>query len=338
MLYLDVKYLKQVAYRLDRFKIKKDNGNTFLANCRCPICGDSETSQKKARGYFYNTANSLMFKCHNCNASMGFSKWLKDFDFNAHSQYLLEVFKNKKETYEVLTELKTKAYRPSILEGTKSVLDLPDDHPVLNYLIERKLPKDRWNLLYYAPKFFKWTKQHVDKFKDVDDSRDHPRLIIPWFDVNGECFAYQARSFGDEQPKYFSITVDKKPARFYGLERLNRDEKIYVLEGPLDSLFLPNAIAVGSSSLHTFADPGLDITYVLDNENRNREILKEYQKIIKMNVHIFIPTDTYTYKDVNEAVQNGFFDIKQFIDDNTYSGLKAQVRFNEWRKIEYENV
>jgi len=351
MLYNDVKYLKLVSYRLDKFKIKKDDGNSFLANCRCPICGDSEQNSKKTRGYFYNRGTKMLYKCHNCNASLSFGKWLKDFDFNIYSMYALDEFQSKPATFnplvddeEIVPQLKTKPYRPSVLVGLKSIIELSDAHPVRKYITSRKIPEEFWSELYYAPRFFKWTEGHSDKFANVlkvNPKAEHPRLIIPFFTRDTkEVFMYHARAFGNETPKYYSIKIDKKPAPFYGLDRLNKNEKVYVVEGPIDSLFLPNAVAIGSSALHTFVDPDLDITYVVDNENRNREILREYSKLIKMGAKVCIWPDTYEFKDINEAHLNGMsiFDIKQLIDDNVYSGLRAEVRLNQWRKVTDEDV
>ena len=60
-IYLDKKYINLISPTLEKFKWKKDN----LANCRCPICGDSELSKTKARGYFFTSDNSYFYKCHN---------------------------------------------------------------------------------------------------------------------------------------------------------------------------------------------------------------------------------------------------------------------------------
>ena len=346
MLYTDVRYLKQVSYRLERFKIKKDTGNSFLANCRCNLCGDSEKNSKKARGYFYGLGNKLLFRCHNCNASLTFSTWLKEFDANIYGMYSLDNFKEKNaglatlpETTQKLPDLRTKPYRPCVLTGLKSVLQLNDDHPVLQYVSDRKIPEKFWDVIYYAPKFFKWTLGHTDKFSRVVSDfpeQEHPRLIIPWFTADTkEVFMYHARAFGKEVPKYYSIKIDKKPPPFFGLDRLNKEEKVYVVEGPLDSLFLPNAVAVGSSALHTFEDAGLDITYVMDNENRNREILKEYSRLINRGNRVCILPETYKYKDINEAILAGLTseEIVAIIDGNTYNGISATIKLNEWRKV-----
>lgn len=351
MLYNEVKYLKLVSYRLERFKIKKDDGNSFLANCRCPICGDSQTNTKKTRGYFYSIGNKLNFKCHNCNASLSFVAWLKDFEPSVYEMLAVDELQLKQSLGMVPSpkaqkspQLKTKPYVPSILVGLKSIVELDDDHPVRKYVMGRKIPEKFWSELYYAPRFFKWTTGHTDKFASLIKSfpdKEHPRLIIPFFTKDTkEVFMYHARAFGKEEPKYYSIKLDKKPAPFYGLDRLDENEKVYVVEGPLDSLFLPNAVAIGSSSLHTFVDGGLDVTYVVDNENRNREILKEYSKLIRMGLNVCIWPDSYKYKDINEAVQEGLsiFDIQEIIDQNTYNGLEAELRLSQWRKVSDENI
>ena len=349
MLYNDVKYLKLVSPRLERFKIKKDNGASFLANCRCPICGDSEQNSKKTRGYFYNRGSKLLFKCHNCNSSLSFAKWLKDYDFSVYSMYAVDEFQSRPqantfvEKPEKLPDLRTKPYVPSILAGLKSINELSDEHPVRKYVESRKIPEKFWSDLYYAPKFFSWTTGHTDKFARVVKSfpeQEHPRLVIPFFTRDTkEAFMYHARAFGKEAPKYYSIKLDKKPMPFFGMDRMNDKERVYILEGPIDSLFLPNSVAIGSSSLHQF-DLDVEKTYVVDNENRNREILKEYEKLIKLGYDVCIWPDSWKYKDINEAVLAGesILDIKRVIDDNTYHGLRAEIRLNQWRKVKDEDL
>ena len=72
-LFTDIKYLNQIGNRLSLFKRKGD----YLYNCRCHICGDSQTKKNKARGYFYRANNDLFYKCHNCDASQHFGTFLK---------------------------------------------------------------------------------------------------------------------------------------------------------------------------------------------------------------------------------------------------------------------
>ena len=87
-LFLDQKYLTLISNRLPLFKKKKDG----VYNCRCVICGDSHKKKSKARGYFFNNKNKLMYKCFNCDASMYFSSFLKTVDANLFNDYSLESF------------------------------------------------------------------------------------------------------------------------------------------------------------------------------------------------------------------------------------------------------
>lgn len=335
MLYLDVKYLKQVSYRLERFKVQKDTGNTFQSNCRCPICGDSQTNTKKARGYFYSASNHLLYKCHNCNVSLPFGQFLKQLDYNAWQEYRLEQFKHNQELNPTPVKVYEKiSYNPRLLNGLQRVDLLNDDHPARTYIRNRKIPKEHWKLFYYADKFYEWANTNTDKFKDMH-TPDHPRIIMPWYSADGNIFAYQARAMGNETPKYYSIVLDKSVPRVYGLDRVDWSKPIYCLEGPIDSLFIPNAVAVGTSALYMFETDKQEVIYVSDNENRNKEILKVYNKLIKLGKNVFIPPDNYQWKDINDSVLNNF-DIISCINDNVYNGLRAISRLSEWKKVDYE--
>ena len=72
-LFVDLKYLKLICNRLPLFKQK----NEKVFNCRCIICGDSTKKKTKARGYFYEVKNDLLYRCFNCDASMQFGTFLK---------------------------------------------------------------------------------------------------------------------------------------------------------------------------------------------------------------------------------------------------------------------
>ena len=76
--------------------------------------------------------------------------------------------------------------------------------------------------------------------------------------------------------------------KIFGLERVNYTQHIFVVEGPIDSLFLDNCIAAGGAdlTLDSKIDPS-KVTYIFDNEPRNKEIIKSGVKIILKTVSIF---------------------------------------------------
>ena len=344
MLYTEVKYLKMVAARLPGFQIKKDTGSEFLANCKCNYC-EKDSEGKKKRGYFFNKGQLLLYFCHNCQCDNGksvpFGKWLREFDYNVWNEYNVEVFKERHDftTFIASTpKVEPRKIVPDIFYGLKSIFDLRKDHPARLVIEKRKLPLRVLDELFFVPKFFKWSLGHTDKFK-VMQTKDHPRLIIPWYAEDDSVIGYQARSFGFELPKYFSIILNKSKPKIYGLDRIDWGRRIYVVEGPLDSLFLDNSIAVGDAALHKFVDSrSVAVTYVPDNEPRNREILKEYRRLVESGKETCIMPESWPYKDINDAIIAGFDSqrLQEIIDENTYQGPTAALVLSKWKKVEYE--
>jgi DNA primase len=169
---------------------------------------------------------------------------------------------------------------------------------------------------------------------------DHPRLLIPFRDEEGEIFAYQGRAFGEEQPKYITIKL-KDEDKIFGLDRVTKDKHIYVVEGPLDSLFIDNCIAVGGAdfdrpvSIEGRLISNGEVTVIFDNEPRNKEINKQIEKTINHGRRIVIWPDSMIHKDINDMIIAGYTkeQVQEIITDNTFSGASAKLRFAEWRKI-----
>jgi hypothetical protein len=340
--WIDTKYLKQIAPRLEGWTERHISPHQSV--CRCPICGDSQKKKSKKRGYFYEHDNSLMYKCFNCAAALPFGKFLKDFDAFIYKHYALENYKTKvtdeKEEdpdFKVgIEKTLSAAVEQSYLDGTVLVMSLPDDHKAKRYLQSRLIPEEYLSLFHYTPSFFKWAGTNTDKFNEIELSgfKDHARIIMPWHNKDGYMFAYQGRSLNGEEPKYYTIILKDKYPKFFGLDRLDSNKKIYCVEGPIDSLFLPNAVAVGSSALTTFDDNLKNVVYCFDNERRNPDITKLIGRAVKHGKKVFIPPNTYNYKDLNEAFQSGLTkeEVKDIIDSNTFIGPAALMKFNMWKR------
>jgi hypothetical protein len=170
---------------------------------------------------------------------------------------------------------------------------------------------------------------------------DHPRLLIPFRDEQGEVFAYQGRAFGNEQPKYITIKLEDRD-KIFGLDRVDKNKHVYVVEGPLDSLFIDNCIAVGGAD---FDRPLMiggrlitneELTVIYDNEPRNKEINKQIEKTINQGKSVCLWPDNMKRKDINDMIIAGYTkeQIQEIITNNTFSGAAAQLRFSEWRKID----
>lgn len=338
MLFVDAKYASILGTRLRNFKQKKD----YLWNYSCPVCGDSTRNKLKARGYIYRAKSDLFVKCHNCGYGTNIGNFIKYVDSNLYNEYVLERYKNgtskyndHKEIEEVFpVETKLEIPTDNVLSGLLRLDKLQESHPAVQYLIKRKIPKDKWNLLFVAPKFKKYTNNI--KFHFMNEEDDHPRLIIPFFDVEGKVFAYQARAFGNEQPKYYTIKIDESQEKIYGLDRVDESKRILIVEGPIDSLFLPNALAVSGASFDTPMVRRIltNATIVMDNEPRSKEITNQLEKYIELGYSVCMFPETVSEKDINEMILSGstIDEIVDLINTNTTSGMEAKLKFASWRK------
>ena len=340
MLGIDCKYVQMLGPRLRNFKKKGD----YLWNFSCPACGDSPTNPRKARGYVYRTKTDLFYRCHNCQLGANIGNLIKHIDEGLYKQYVVERYREGATQYNshkdigklLPVESRQLIRETNVLDGLKSISDLPETHPAVKYVASRLIPKQYWDVLYYAPKFMAWVNAVTPKFIEGKFT-DHPRLVIPFFNTDGKCFAFQGRAFGKESPKYLTIKLDKDAQKIYGIDRLDVTKKVYMVEGPLDSLFLPNAVASAGSNLDIFISDGVsNTTVIIDNEPRNKEITTQLDKYIRLGYNVYIPPDNLLAKDINDLAMSGMSqsEIVSLIDSNTFTGIAATLRFTQWRKCE----
>jgi transcription elongation factor Elf1 len=267
---VDSKYIGLVSSRLQKFKRVKSN----LYNFRCPICGDSQHNKNKARGYIYQVKNNTNFKCHNCGSSLSFNNFLKQIDSTLHKQYTLEKFKEGHTGKNFVVE------EPKF-EFTKPVfrkqIDLPkaSTNPIASeYLKKRKIDPDKF---YYAHRFKEWTNTQKQTFDNI--SKDSPRIIIPMYDSSKNLIGFQGRALDSSPNKYITIMLDHEAPKIYGLDNIRTDAPVYVTEGPFDSTFICNAIAMCGADADVSNWGINDPIWIYDNEPRNREIVSRIDKI-----------------------------------------------------------
>ena len=339
MSYIDSKYLNIIGPQLLKFKKKGD----FLWNFRCPYCGDSQKSRSKARGFVYRKKNDLFYKCHNCGTGTTLGNLIKYVDSKIHKDYIMERYKTGVKTNNPEPEFNFDVpvfRKKGVLKNLKPISDLSTDHPARKIIEKRLIPTEFLSDLYLCESFFKFTNTLIpNKFPSLDG--DHPRLLIPFRDEEGEVFAYQGRAFGNEQPKYITIKLEERD-KIFGLDRVDLDKHIYVVEGPFDSLFVDNCIAVAGAAFHRplmihgrLIQNG-EITVIFDNEPRNREIVKQIKRTIARSYKVVLWPDNMNWKDINDMIIHGYTksQIQEIITDNTFFGVSAKLRFAEWRKID----
>ena len=337
MSYIDQKYINLCTSRVEKFKKVRDN----LWNFRCPICGDSRKHKNKARGFVYRKKASFFYKCHNCGVGLTFNNFLKHIDHGLYTEYRVEKYKEGETQGNTPIPDKSpfKFEAPKFdksmnkhLDNLSKFSDLKEDHPALSYVKNRKIPKEHWDKLYLADKFYEWSNSiFPEKFKSINI--DYPRLVIPFFDKSGEIFAYQGRAFGKEEPRYITLKIVSEKEKIYGLERINYDSHVYVVEGPLDSLFIDNCIAVAGADLNLLELNPNSTTVIYDNEPRNKHTVERMFKSVDKNYHVVVWPQDLKQKDINDMYLSGIEDVKSFIDEHSYQGLEAYLKINQWKKI-----
>ena len=257
--YIDLKFINDISSRLTLFKKKGD----YLFNFRCPHCGDSKKNKTKARGFFYRVKNDMFFKCHNCGTGQSLANFIKFIDPKLYEEYLLERYKRSAPSTPKpkFTDFKPKFKETNILEKYKKISGLDDKHPAKKYLQDRKIPVIHYDKFYLVDKFYELVKKVK---KDIVIKNDHPRLVIPFYDTTGKLFAFQGRAFGKELPKYVTIKLDENKRKIYGLERVNMADNIKIVEGPIDSLFLNNCLAMGGADMFFDRVSPEQVTYILN--------------------------------------------------------------------------
>lgn len=332
--FIDLKYIGLVSSRLQKFSKK----NEKLYNFRCPYCGDSQRSKNKTRGYLYQLKADYNFKCHNCGVSKSFGNFLKDIDTVLHKQYVMDKYKEGKTGKSTNTptpkfDFDKPVFKKKYNINLPKISDLNDDHPAKIYLKNRKIPEKRLNQLYYCNDFKKWTNEQKHTFDSIE--KDESRIVIPLFN-NGEFFGFQGRSLNpNSKVKYITIILDDRHPKIYGLDDIDWKNNVYIVEGPFDSMFIDNCIAmVGADLNKMFLLSNYEVNFVMiyDNEKRNKQIVERMEKAIDCKLPLVVWPNSLKEKDINDMVMSGL-DINSMIKSNTYIGLEAKTKLISWKRV-----
>jgi len=331
--YLDDKYLGLISPRLEKFK--KVRAGVY--NFRCPYCGDSQRHKNKARGYIYRNKADYNFKCHNCGMTRSFTYFLKDRDQPLYDEYIMERYKEGLTGKGTVTPEpkftfpQPKFRKKDICDELTKISELNTTHRAKKYLINRGINEDTLSKLYYCPNFKEWTNKHKKTFDNT--KHDDQRIIIPLRHSDGQLFGYQGRSLDPtSKMRYITVMLDEDAPKLYGLEKINTKKPIYILEGPFDSLFVENSVAMCGSDVDIRSFGWSDYIWVFDNEPRNREIVSRIERCINRGDKVIIWPSHIQEKDVNEMIL-AKYDICTILEGSTHSELTAKLKLNLWKKV-----
>lgn len=320
--YIDVKYINLLSLRLDKFKKIKSN----LYNFRCPICGDSQKNKNKSRGYLYSIKNNTNYKCHNCGINISFYNFLKKIDFSLHKEYAFEKYKAGTTGKNFQVKDPTFNFQPPKFNQKINLERASENVRSNEYLKNRNLNPYKF---YYTPKFKEWTNTLIKTFDDL--KYDEERIVIPLY-YKKNLIGFQGRAIGPSLVKYITIMLDKDAPKIYGLDDVNKNETVYITEGPFDSTFLNNSVAMCGSDIDISRFDWKKIVYVYDNEPRNKEIVNRISKTIDNGFSVVIWPSNIFEKDINDMAISGL-NVQDIVEYNTYQGLEAKLKFTNWKRV-----
>lgn len=333
MLWLDIKYASLLSVKLDLYKVT--NNNPYAATFRCPLCGDSRKSKTKTRGYFYVKYSKLRMKCHNCGASRNFPTFLKMVDNNLFSRYSIDKFGASSDDADPIIPKPSviEVVEPRLIDGLLAkVSSLSEDHPARVYAASRHLSDEALERIYYIDDVSK-IGQLKDSYREKITGVE-PRLVFPFYNRKGLLVGVTMRALDDHPLRYITLRFNQDEPMIYNYDAVDFEQQVYCVEGPIDSLFLPNAVAVGGSDMKKVRQllPASTI-YVFDNQPRNAAICKLMRGMILSGFRTCIFPDSIEQKDINDMVSAGL-DVREVIYTNSYQGLEAQLKFEAWRKCD----
>lgn len=332
--WIDRKYAGLLSPRLERYAIKTNQ--PYLANFRCPICGDSQKNKWKTRGYLFEKKGGLFYKCHNCSHSSSLGNLIKELDEVLYKQYVLERYRDgghHRQSHANVSSILD--FSPPVFKK-KSILDELLDPvvgtPAEDYLISRHIPKEKWGGLYYVDNMQKM-EDLSEKYKDRIVGEEG-RLVLPFYDRDGLLVGVTCRALGSERLRYVTVKISDTKPFIFNLDKIDLNKTIYVTEGPIDSLFLDNAVAVGNSDLKVISKylPKEKIVLIFDNQPRNKQIVDIMTKAAKEGYRMVVWPSSIEEKDINDMVISGVDNIQDIIDNHIFSNLELMLELTLWRK------
>lgn len=335
----DIVWMHRLSYKWDRFKAVGHSNRVF--NARCPICGDSQKS-RKARFYFYTTpSGTLNVNCKNCNYHHTFFNFMKYDNQDEFKEYKIDQLQSsfKYGASPVQHDIKkqqepVKTYESNVpvLKGVVPILSLDNNHVAVQYLKSRAFSDTEMERLLWADNF-KITADSISLEPLSDAFPEEPRIVIPFYNEHGDVDMIQGRSVDSNSAmRYISIKKSDDIDKIYGKYEVDKSKTTYCVEGPFDSLFVDNCYASCDSGL-TRVDADV---YIWDCECRNMEIIQLMSDAISRGKKLVIWPASFEHKvDINDMIKMGLSrnDLMEIIKDNTYSGIQAKLKFDQWRRV-----
>lgn len=354
MNYLEHKYLNQISFKLE--KLEKVSSDTY--SCRCPFCGDSKRIKSKKRGSIFNKEGNTFYHCYNCDISLPFSVFLQQIDSNVFQEYKLEnvrlkSHKLKENVDDVIKKASSvnvkKLYNENYLRNCKKLKDIvesDDLYEVKEYCINRKIPEYFFDRLYACNNITDVTST-IPKYKDKVYWQDTKMLIIPFFKSDGTYDYIQCRCVGNVSSslRYITLEINSNSIKLYGLDDIDWNQPIRILEGPIDAMFVDNSLALAGASISKAFDyismkqiqetgkaNKESVIVCYDNDYKsNKQIKNQLNNRIDEGYSVLIYDKIFTKKDMNAIILQGWGveKLNVYITKQTFKGLRAKLELSK---------
>ena len=345
MSWLEQKYVGLLSPRLEKFK---RSGSAFTF--RCPICGDSQKNKNKTRGYLFSTNKGFVMKCHNCGISMSFVKLMEQLDPMLFSEYKIEFLKESGGMNRTLVQEVKVTPKAKISNKTLTKLSsLEYGHEAVSYVRSRHIPESKLSRIGYTENLKEYVVDVLGatKYKDRNLPQDR-RIVFEMRNAIGDLIGFQARAIGivDQKYRFITIKLDDDAPKIYGLDSVNLKEyPVFVTEGIIDSLFLPNCLALCGGDVAALPSvlrgvPKQNVFVCLDNEPRHKDTISRMKSAIDLGYNVMFWDFDSSLKDINDMIKSGITtrDILASIKKNSKRGASAILKLSQWKMVQERKV
>jgi hypothetical protein len=305
--------------------------------CGCPICREGNSIGRKQRCYYIPSNNNIY--CHNCGWSSSPLNWVKEAG-NLSFNDVIDELKDFDVDVEEYIERRDQPEKKEASTLPKDCINLLDELQV-EFFKNNNTVKRAINIIK-SRKLDTAVNRPKALYVSLNDNVHKDRLVIPFYDSNGEIVFYQSRSIfaNDTKPKYISKVNSTKS--LYGFDNIDASlDDVFIFEGPINSFFVNNGLAVAGiqekshqsftrkqeeqlSALKLFRR-----IWVLDSQWVDSASLSKSKILADQNETLFIWPENIgrKYKDFNDlAIKFNLNELSaKFITDNSYKGMGAKI-------------
>lgn len=286
-----------------------------------------------------------MFKCFNGCKSTPFNAFVKNNYPALYSEYKLDILREKTgstskkvESDNINTSTIVNDQADTIVRYDISIDTLSEDHEARKYIQERKIPEVAFSRILYTDNFQDWV-MNVLKATKYSGNRlpDDKRILLPLKDRKGNIFGVQGRSLDpNSKARYITVKKHDKYPKIFGLENIDDTKPILSVEGPIDSLFLPNCIAFCGGDVNVPINvPPENVYVILDNEPRSKDTVIRMRNAIQKGYNVMFWNVPTQFKDINDMIKKGGYsvrDILKMIKHDSRRGAAATVSLSLWKR------